>query len=154
MFDDLFKRIDDKLNPKDQIKKTNYSLFENKMAKSLGMVTESLDSYLNVIERPVNKNPGPIFDYLKTLGPNELDDWVNALEIAVVEREGINRWALSLAEKTEELALSQQQRVTLAGVKEALGVAPWSDPNGPPGLDDRTDDMDDLDDESDEFPSA
>jgi len=49
MFDDLFKRIDDSLNPKNQIKKTDYTIFENKMAKSFGMVTESLDSFLNYI---------------------------------------------------------------------------------------------------------
>ena len=126
MFDSLFKRIDNILNPKDQIKKTDYTLFENKMAKSFGMITENLDSFLNIIERPVNKNHGPIFDYLKTASPNEIDDWVNALEIAVVDHEIINRWALALTEKTEqELELSQPQRVVIAGVKEALGIAPW-----------------------------
>lgn len=142
MFDDLFKRIDDSLNPKDQIKKTDYTIFENKMAKTFGIVTESLDSFLNIIERPVNKDAHPVIEYLKTVSPADLEDWVSALEIAVVEREVINRWTLALAEKTlRELNLPSNLRPHLAGVLEALNAAPWSkdpaeprvvEPNEPP----------------------
>lgn len=132
-FDDLFKRIDDSLNPKDQIKKTDYTIFENKMAKAYGMITESLDSFLNIIEHPVHKDAHPVIEYLKTVGPADLEDWVSALEIAVIEREVINRWTLALAEKTQrELNLPANLRPHMAGVLEALNAAPWSeDPNKP-----------------------
>lgn len=127
-FDDLFKRIDDNLNPKDQIKKTNYNLFENRMAKAYGMITESLDSFLNIIERPVHKDAHPVIEYLKTVGPADIEDWVSALEIAVVEREVINRWTLALAEKTQrELNLPSNLRPHMAGILEALNAAPWSE---------------------------
>jgi len=126
MFEDLFKRIDDSLNPKDKIKKTDYTIFENKMAKSFGMVTESLDSFLNIIEHPTNKNHHQIFEYLKTATPAEIEDWINALDIAVVDREVLNRWTLSLAQKTsEELNVPAHMKPILSGVLEALGVQEW-----------------------------
>ena len=142
MFEDLFKRIDDSLNPKDQIKKTDYTIFENKMAKSFGMVTESLDSFLNIIEHPTNKDHGPIIDYLKTASPAEIEDWINALDIAVVDREVLNRWTLSLAQKTQqELNIPPNMKPILMGVLEALGASEWE------GVDATKDDfgVDDLD---------
>lgn len=125
-FDDLFKRIDDSLNPKDQIKKTDYTIFENKMAKTFGIVTESLDSFINIIEHPVNKDHGPIIDYLKSATPAEIEDWINALEITVVEREVLNRWTLGLAQKTQqEINVPPNMKPVLAGVLEALGASEW-----------------------------
>lgn len=126
---DILGRIDDGLNPKDEIKRTDYSLFESKITKSLGMITESLDSFLNIIESPRNKQVGAIMNYLQTVGPIELEEWVNALEIAVVDREVLNRWTLGLAQETLKLDLPQHLKPVLSGVLEALSAAPWSEPS-------------------------
>lgn len=125
---DLFDRIDNGLNPVDPIKKTNHNLFESKIKKSLGMITESLDSFLNIIENPTNKDSAPIISYLKT-APEELEDWINALEIAVIDREIMNRWVLGLAQQTQqELPVPQHMKPVLSGVLEALSAAEWSEP--------------------------
>lgn len=125
--DDLFDRIDKGLNPVDPIKKTNHNLFESKIKKSLGMLTESLDSFLNIIENPTNKDSTPIINYLKS-APEELEDWVNALEIAVVDREVMNGWVLGLAQQTQELPIPPRMKPVLAGVLEALSASEWSEP--------------------------
>jgi len=126
--DDLFHNIDDRLNPKDKIKKTDYNLFESKIAKSLGMITEGLDSFLKIIENPTSQDSRPIFNYLRTATPDEVEDWVNALEIAVVDREIMNRWVLGLAQDTSKLPnLPSNIKPVLSGVLEALSAAPWSE---------------------------
>lgn len=127
--DELFRNIDDALNPVNPIKKTDHSLFESKIAKSLGMVTESLDSFIKIIENPTSKRIEPILNYLKTTTPDELEDWVNALEITVIDREVMSKWALDLAQATEQLPIPQRMKPVLAGVLEALSIASWQEPD-------------------------
>ena len=124
---DILGRIDDGLNPKDPIKKTDHTLFESKIDKSLGMITESLDSFLKIIETPTSNKIEPIIGYLQTAGPEDLEDWINALEIAVVEREVLNQWTLKLAQETQKLNIPVHMKPIISGILEALGISGWED---------------------------
>lgn len=143
--DNLFRNIDDALNPMNPIRKIDHSLFESKITKSLGIITESLDSFLDIIEKPTTKHVEPIINYLKTATPEELEEWINALEIAVVDREVMNRWVLGLAQDTEQkLPVPQHMKPVLSGVLEALNAAPWqeTEPTQHGDLPEFPDDMD------------
>lgn len=106
--------------------------FEERLEKSLGILSESIDSYLDVIQnRDWAANPDEtvtrMMNFLKQ-SPEELDDWVSALEIAVVEWEILNNFTLDLAAATNKLEnLPTHLRPVVAGVLEALSAAEWSD---------------------------
>lgn len=103
----------------------------------------SIQSFLDVMHSPWSMDERRLFGYLKTLPPNEIDDWVSALEIVVEQGEG-DRWIHGLTERSlNELNLSQGARARVQGILIDLQASPVDDPMegpGEPGDDEMRDD--------------
>jgi len=112
--------IDDKLNPLNIPKFDKISKFESNILTSFGLLKESVDSFLGLIEKPWGCDVNKLMDYLKNADESDLTDWVSALEIAIVDRKQQDRWTLGLTERTEGLNLPQRLKSILIGIMDAL----------------------------------
>ena len=115
----ISKRMNSNSNSKSEINMFEYTL------NRLLCIKESLDSFLKIIDTPSYNSIHKIKAYLNSGTEAELEDWVNALEIAVVDREQINRWTLALANITKEMPISSRSKSVLAGVLEALNATDY-----------------------------
>lgn len=123
----LFKAIDEGLRNHQKCFYQNRVAFEYKLDRSFGIITEDIDAFIQLIEKPWSANIGKLMDYLKSAPQGELTDWVSALEIAVLDRGQQDRWTLSLVRKSSEvLPLSKESLAILIGILEAMQAAPWS----------------------------
>lgn len=98
-------------------------------------ITESMDtvqSFLDVVQSPWSMDEHRLFEYLNTLAPEELDDWVSALEICVENGEG-DRWVHSLLERSQrELRLTQSGKARVQGILIDLQAPPVETPHDTP----------------------
>ena len=87
----------------------------------------TIQGYLDVMYSPWSMDEHRLFEYLKTLSPEEIDDWVSALEI-VVEQGVDGRWVHGLTERTlKELPLSDMGRARTQGILTDLQAPPEDD---------------------------
>jgi hypothetical protein len=114
----LEDRISNSINTKQQYQ---FNLFEYHLNRALS-IKESLDSFLKIIETPSYNSINKIKEYLSHSDQNELDDWVNALDIAVSDRNEINRWTMALAHMSKDLPLAAKTKPILMGILELLGA--------------------------------
>ena len=109
------------------------SLFSYNLDRVLSedVVMESentIQGFLDVMHSPWGMDERRLFDYLKTLSPEEIDDWVSALEIVVEQGEG-DRWIHGLTERTlKHLQLTDMGRARVQGILQDLEVSPIDDP--------------------------
>jgi hypothetical protein len=88
----------------------------------------TIQSFLDVMHSPWSMDEHKLFGYLKTLSPEELDDWVSALEIVVEQGDG-DRWIHGLTERTlKELSLTQGAKARTQGILIDLEASPVDDP--------------------------
>lgn len=106
-----------------------FTIFELKLNRLL-CIKEDIDSFLAVIENPNFDNFDALRKYLQSSTPDELEDWVSALEIAVLDREQMTRWTLALAKFTYTLPLSAKSKPIVAGILEALNVPDYASEQG------------------------
>jgi hypothetical protein len=99
--------------------------FETKLNQCFRIITEDMDTFISIMEKPWNVKIDKLEKYLQNATEDELIDWVNSLEIAVLDRGEQTRWTLSLAEMTQRLKLPQSIKLVLTSVLEALHAAPW-----------------------------
>jgi hypothetical protein len=99
------------------------------LSEDVIMESEStIQSFLDVMYSPWSMDERKLFGYLKTLPPNEVEDWVSALEIVIEQGEG-DRWVHGLTERTlHELQLSQGARARVQGILIDLQASPVDDP--------------------------
>lgn len=103
------------------------------LSEGVVMSEDTVQSFLDVMRSPWSMDEHKLFDYLKTLAPEEIDDWVSAMEIVVEQGDG-DRWIHGLTERTlKELNLSQHGKARVQGILIDLQASPVDDPmQGPP----------------------
>ncbi len=103
--------------------------FEDKIEWAMGEpIMEDVDSYLSIIEKSWSVDDRGLFKFLAASGPEEIEDWVNALDIAVNDRGLGNRWIFALVEQTHEKLgkiMPVQLRPVVIGMLEQIQAAPY-----------------------------
>lgn len=90
-------------------------------------ILEGMDGYLQLLETPWSTEKSRVLDYLKNSPPDDITDWVNALEIAA-ERGESSRWIEDLIRKSyEELPLTSDAKMRLSGILESMNAADWQE---------------------------
>lgn len=113
--------------------------FDEKLDRAMDEpITEDVDGFLSIIEKPWSVDDRGLFKYLATSGPDDMEDWVNALDIAVNDRGLGNRWVFALVEQTHEKLgqkLPIQLRPIVLGMLEQIQAAPYPHEQDVPGPD-------------------
>lgn len=113
--------------------------FEDKLEWAMAEpITEDVDSYMSIIERPWSVDDKGLFKFLESSDSSEVENWVNALDIAVNERNLGNRWVFALVEQThEKLAhkMPVELRPIVIGMLEQIQAAPYPKEEDVPGPD-------------------
>lgn len=101
-------------------------------------IMEDVDSFMSIIEKSWSVDDKGLFKYLQTAAPEEIEDWVNALDLAVNTRGISNRWVFALVEQTQEKLGNKvplPMRPILIGMLEQIQAAPYPTEQDVPGPD-------------------
>lgn len=98
------------------------------LSEEVVMSEDTVQSFLDVMRSPWSMDEHRLFEYLQTLAPEEIDDWVSALEVMVEQGDG-DRWIHGLTERTlKELHLSPHGKARVQGILIDLQASPVDDP--------------------------
>lgn len=100
--------------------------FERKLSAALRpTILEGMDGFINLLENPWAADKSQVFEYLKNSPPEDLIDWVGALEI-VAGRAEDSRWLEDLIRRTyEELPLNGNAKARLGQLLDQMNAADW-----------------------------
>lgn len=123
--------------------------FEDKLEAAMGEpLMEDINSFLSVIEKSWSVDERGLFKYLQSASPEEVENWVDALDMAVNERGLGNRWVHALVEQTfEKLAgkIPLKARPIIMGMLEQMQAAPYpTEPSQPEPEELEADDEDEF----------
>ncbi|MEM3000663.1 MAG: hypothetical protein QXP41_00525 [Candidatus Nitrosocaldus sp.] len=97
--------------------------FIRKLDRSLGILSESIDAYLDVIKNSWKVDVKKLMGYLANAPEDELEDWINALDIGVRDWGLINRYTLNLVQATDRLDnIPKKMRPILMGILDEFDV--------------------------------
>lgn len=114
--------------------------FEDKIEWAMAdPIMESIDSFMSIIEKPWSVDDKGLFKYLESSeDPVDIENWVDALDIAVNERGLGNRWVFALVEQTYEKLSNKmpiELRPIVMGMLEQIQAAPYPREQDVPGPD-------------------